>query len=252
MGTDDSSLFEPATEPSCSEAGSINREPERPNDRKTQAHPDLGFNQGVIRNREDNETTTFSSSFSELDLGQDHAEYDEHGRKLEQTCKEYQAIIARYEDPAPARSKNEAHALTLKLVGVATAADCPGSTAKNNREITQAILDNQGFENAVWIRALDKMIADAKSADNGGQSFHLGHVIARMSGTLPSGLTAARKAAKEAELSPLILSLATFQGRRRAIVESEECQARQIAEAEQVEDFLPDETHLWAKNEVAQ
>jgi hypothetical protein len=46
------------------------------------------------------------------------------------------------------------------VVGVATAA-CPGSTAKNNREITQAILDNQGFEDAVWIRALDKMIADA-------------------------------------------------------------------------------------------
>jgi hypothetical protein len=144
------------------------------------------------------------------------------------------------------------HAAREQMHGCQQSSQLPSSTAKNNREITQAILDNQGFEDAVWIRALDKMIADARSADDGGKSFHLGHVIARMSGTLPSGLAAARKAAKEAELSPLILSLTTFQERRRAIVESAECQARQIAEAEQVEDFLPDETHLWAKHEVAQ
>jgi hypothetical protein len=210
--------------------------------------PDKGLKKTI--EKEEKEPADLSSSF--LDLGQDHAEYEELGRKLEQISKEHQAIVARYKVPASDRSKKEANALTLKLVSVATAADCPGSTAKNNLEITQAILDNQGFEVAVWIRALDKMIADARSADDGGKSFHLGHVIARMSGTLPSGLAAARKAAKEAELSPLILSLTTFQERRRAIVESAECQARQIAEAEQVEDFLPDETHLWVKNEVAQ
>lgn len=198
---------------------------------------------GSIRKYEEEEQEVkqpLSPSLLNQNLGQNQVEYDELARELRQARNERLSILARFNNPAPDRSKKQATALVNKLIKKATQAGCPGSTSAKNSETVEIVMQNQGADDAVWFKALELMIANAKSVDGESRSaFNLGHVCSRMGGTLPALLDEARILVRDSLLSPVHQTIGRCEGRQNVLIEQARREAEEKAESELIEQTLP-------------